>query len=355
MEKLILKKGLILHPKYKDIAEEIYRKIEENEYFYRLPSLRKLSEEYNANVRTIWKAIKLLEKKGVVRIIPNKGIEIIGKKTISIGIIGLLDERFFYQEKIEPVDYEGIILNYFFPKISEKGDILIYKRNTPDFRYSDLLKNHTNIDGLVIIIPWNRTKKELLSFRKNNIPYVTIGNTFEEPINYVDSDNVNDTKEAVNYLIKKGHRRILFIGFTQDKNIPQLRLEGYKLALKENNIPVDKNFIIMENREDPTFEKKIKKIFSQKNLPTAIFGADIPNTIGLFEIIGDLKEKLDVIVYDDFGDIIGRYKNYYGVIQQPLKEISETAIDSLYKMIKEKRCTLIQIKLKSKLIFKERG
>jgi len=354
MEKIIIKKGTVLHKKYEDIKEDIKRKILEGEYVLRLPGLRKLADEYDVNIRTIRKAIEKLEKDGVVEILSNRGILISDRKISTIGIIGYFEENLFSEDK--SAGYGETIFRYLVSAIEKKGDILIYKKADLNLPYINILRNHrNNIDGLIIFVPTNKRKKEMINLSKKKIPYITIGNTFfESDINYIDTDNFSDTKEAVSYLIKKGHKKILFIGDTQDTNVLKLRLEGYKKALEENNIFFDNSLVLMENRKNKIFEEKIEEIFSKKSIPSAIFGASCFNTAHLLELTSDLRKKIDIIVYDDFDDILEKFDISYGVIKQPLEKIAKISINSIYKMIEERKFLPIQIKLRSDLIFKER-
>ncbi|MBO1005151.1 substrate-binding domain-containing protein [Pseudogracilibacillus auburnensis] len=74
---------------------------------------------------------------------------------------------------------------------------------------------------------------------------------------------------AIQHLIDLGHRDIAFIGNTSFSPSYQERLDGYLLALKENNIPSNLDFIHENASED---ERLIEDfIVSRKTKPTAWF------------------------------------------------------------------------------------
>ncbi len=64
-------------------------------------------------------------------------------------------------------------------------------------------------------------------------------------------DSNQASKKAIDYLIKKGHRNILGIFGNPNFSISQERINGYKEAMKENNIPVlTENIICVDKNTD---------------------------------------------------------------------------------------------------------
>lgn len=57
-------------------------------------------------------------------------------------------------------------------------------------------------------------------------------------------DDILASKEAVNYLLKKGHRKVGVIAGTGDNLHSIKRLEGYREALSENSIPYDEKLVV---------------------------------------------------------------------------------------------------------------
>ena len=63
MKDIELKTGFKIRSKQKYLQNEIRRKILSGEYSEKLPGLRELAEQYNANIITIRKALEPLKKK----------------------------------------------------------------------------------------------------------------------------------------------------------------------------------------------------------------------------------------------------------------------------------------------------
>jgi LacI family transcriptional regulator len=113
-------------------------------------------------------------------------------------------------------------------------------------------------------------------------------------------DSTYASYQAVSYLIKKGHQNILGIFGNPNFNISQERIQGYKNALKENNISVlEENIISVENNTNLDFilppilhhNKKITAIFTMSDelLAKTLYhlnkiGLSIPQDISIISI-----------------------------------------------------------------------
>ncbi|MDR3259503.1 MAG: LacI family transcriptional regulator [Fusobacteriaceae bacterium] len=93
------------------------------------------------------------------------------------------------------------------------------------------------MDGY-IIIPTKAGAENTKQIRDIGIPLVIVDRSIEgvEKYNWVTTKNYQCSYVGVEYLIKKGHRKIAFIGW--DSEIPDLikRETAYRDAIKENNI-----------------------------------------------------------------------------------------------------------------------
>src|SRR5690606_20735636 len=106
-----------------------------------------------------------------------------------------------------------------------------------------MIKNR--VDGLIVAVTKNTVDMTLLEkFRSVGIPVMCI---VREPqnhaFNYVAVDNVKGAVKATNFLIKRGHSRIAHIMGPETLQVSQLRFQGYRQALKANNIPVDMELV----------------------------------------------------------------------------------------------------------------
>ena len=101
------------------------------------------------------------------------------------------------------------------------------------------------VDGFIIL--YSKLDDSIINYLFNEgLLYVLIGkvNQYANQTIYIDNDNLLSGQEATEYLIKKGHKRIAYIG--KDFNLMFIadRKAGYQLALTMNNIPYRPEYCI---------------------------------------------------------------------------------------------------------------
>lgn len=105
---------------------------------------------------------------------------------------------------------------------------------------------------------------------ETGIPTVLVDHHEPEiKVDAVLSNNRFAAYEAVEHLIKLGHRKISFFGRTDFSPSYQERLEGYLLALKRNGIPFDQTLIFEDFEETSSSIRKL--LADKKELATAFF------------------------------------------------------------------------------------
>jgi len=130
------------------------------------------------------------------------------------------------------------------------------------------------VDGLIISsLRDNGDFSHLFELKHRNIPFVLLDHVEMLQANMIDINNVQASMEAVQYLVKKGHRRIAFLAGPDYSVHSFQRLEGYKLAHLRCNIPFDENLIFatgsyLEN--GIRVGREIAQMSTQKR-PTALY------------------------------------------------------------------------------------
>jgi len=340
-------------PKHPRIKRQIKQKIISGLYQERIPSLRDLAKEYQANIRTISKAVSALVEEGLlVRGGGNLGFRIRGAEvqTFSIGLIGNRAKKGFFKAG----DYYFSIFQGIDEVIQKERAIFSYHfRDNKSRGYRYMFRNLGLVDGILIFLPFIEYKQELFQLARKNFPFIVVGSSFEEPdINYVDSDNVGDSCTAVGSLLAQGHRRI---AITTEKlpyqTDPHERLQGYKEAFDKYEVSFDPELVFMGNES-----KEVDRFLSLKNQPTALFGAFAKPTehflSGLKQKAPNFLKELSLVIYDDFqdeGHILGRA---YTAVKQPMEEIGRVATQELLALIKGSSAP-VKINLSSTLIRKD--
>jgi LacI family transcriptional regulator len=124
------------------------------------------------------------------------------------------------------------------------------------------------------------------------------------PRNYVDDvvlvEDIDGAQLAIEHLIKHGHRRIVFISDTHEISTARLRFEGYKRALKKNNISFDSELVTTAGTESNSAHAEITNMFKRGLDFTAIFSSRSAISIGVVKALHEMR-RTD-IAFVSFGD-----------------------------------------------------
>jgi LacI family transcriptional regulator len=186
-------------------------------------------------------------------------------------------------------------------------DLVIYTVDSTDRLrgYLASLPLTGNIDGLIIMsLPIGEPEARRL--QEHHLPTVLI--EYPHPdLNSVEIDDAEGGRLAAQYLLKKGHRRIAFLG---DTDLPEyalhpvsLRLMGFRQILTEAGIVIPEQLV----RLAPYTQEQTREVASQLlNLPeppTAIFAATDFQALGILKAARQLgvrvPEELAIIGFDD--------------------------------------------------------
>jgi LacI family transcriptional regulator/LacI family repressor for deo operon, udp, cdd, tsx, nupC, and nupG len=195
------------------------------------------------------------------------------------------------------------------------------------------------VDGL-LISPLQSDETDftyLANLLNDNYPLVILGEIKNYSTSRVDINNINAAYDAVSYLIKLGHRRIAHFAGPVHSGHGQKRLEGYKQALIDNNIPINKDYILSLEPYTPHGYNAGIELFSRNiEPPSAVFCYNDLIAIGLINALLDLKiqvpEKVSVVGFDniDFSEFV---KIPLTTIQMPAYEIGSASATLLIKQI----------------------
>lgn len=93
------------------------------------------------------------------------------------------------------------------------------------------------------------------------------------PCDGVVIDNELGAREATRHLLELGHRRVALLGAETDWTSDAGRLRGYRAALREANLPMDKRLIVRVPHNAADTESRIEALLDDEQ-PTAIFAAN---------------------------------------------------------------------------------
>ncbi|AUC81190.1 LacI family DNA-binding transcriptional regulator [Lacinutrix sp. Bg11-31] len=200
------------------------------------------------------------------------------------------------------------------------------------------------VDGFILSVSeetqLKQNYKHLYSCIENEIPLVM----FDRVIDEIDCDKVitNDfmaSSNAVNYLKKKGCKKIAFVGTDMDLSIGKSIYEGYLSGLNNNNFKKDESIIITTHEMYyKNHESVVKPLFD--NSFDALITSNESVAIAAMKIAQDkgikIPEDLSVLAFSN--GILARHSN------PTLSTISKHG-----ELIGEKAATLLINKLENKI------
>lgn len=157
-------------------------------------------------------------------------------------------------------------------------------------------------------------------------------------------DKIIDNSEeggyiATKYLIENGHTHIACLSGHLDKTLCIERIQGYKRALAEHDIPFDENNIFEGNFECDTAVEIADRILALPVRPTAVFCFNDTMALGMMSRLQQngirIPYDISIIGYDNI-DLAEYFSPPLTTIHQPKRRVGKTAFEILLGRIKDK-------------------
>jgi len=213
------------------------------------------------------------------------------------------------------------------------------------------------VDG-VIVITASSSDEELEIFRKEKMPCVLVAKNSD----HLDSIYVNNktgSYDAVKYLIEKGHQHIAAITINRKNLNIEERLDGYRDALKERDIPFEPELVFEVTSDSLTDGAYIanKILAAGGKRPTAVF-----SPVGDMTAIGMIKEfkkrglripeDIAIVGYDDLPAAMV-VEPALTTVRQPKLEMGDLAINLIIDKIEKRDETVVKRELPAKFVIRE--
>lgn len=276
--------------------------------------------------RKVLDAIKKLDFK------PNElARSLVIRRSNLIGVIVKDIAISYMTEMVRGIEEVGRMYNYDILLSSSYGDIELEKKII-NFMFTK------QVEGIVLIS--EDAKPEVVYMLQNQtIPYIQLdkfynfNETYSVTINYKEA-----AKEMTEFLIGKGHEKILFVKEYKNAIIGQEKLKGYKEAMDAHNyfsreITVDG----VTDKEGYKYGEEIWKIIEHEGITAAFFSED-GLAIGFLNYCYDNNKKVpEDISVAGFGDIkiSSLYRPRLTTVREPYYDYGAVAIRKIIKKIKD--------------------
>lgn len=311
-------------------------------------TLKQIAAEFNVSIATVSKALndshdisvktkeKIKEFAKAHRYKPNKvALSLLNKKTKTLGVIIPNIMNSFFTEVFVGIE----------EKASELGYNLISCISNESFDKEvntvELLKSGT-IDGFIISIAEetqiNQDFTHLIDAVNQGVPIVL----FDRVTDAIECDKVivNDfegARHATDHLIKTGCKKIAVVSVIDNLSVGKLRVEGYKKALADNNLPInDKIIVRLSKNED--LETAMKIVLADKTIDGLLCLEETSAIVSL-DLIKAMKYKIPdemAIICFTNGKLPQHVTPTITTISQHGKFIGETATQMLVNRLENK-------------------
>lgn len=147
------------------------------------------------------------------------------------------------------------------------------------------LAHEAHVDGM-ILSGVRSDDGQLRRLSEADFPVVLWGRLEGSDLPFVDVDNAEAARIAVEHLIALGHRRIACItnGPPED-SASAARLDGYRLALKIADLPFDPALVRYGDFEERSGTEAMLDILSDRSRPSAVFVASDEVALGALKAV----------------------------------------------------------------------
>lgn len=268
------------------------------------------------------------------------------QKTRTIGIIIPDISSQFYPEIVRGAEDVANIYNY---------NIMLCNTDLDpekEIEYLRVLKEKM-VDG-VLYMSTSLEPNILELINQLELPMVLVETTSREgDIPSVTIDNEKAAFDGVDYLIRKGNKRIAYIGTHEDaEHASALRYIGYKKALEQNNIELNEKIVYFGGLKAQDGYEGMNNILQNESLD-AVFCASDEIAMGAINALRDkdvkVPEEVDVIGFDNIYSASVFYPKLT-TIAQPMYDMGSVGMRMLIKIINKQELELKNYVLDHELV-----
>lgn len=360
-------------PLYVQLAQYIRDKVRDGTFKpnYAIPSEFELAREFNVSRSTVRQAISELVHEGVLARVSGKGTYVSSDPfkqdfLARSGVIGLI------QPYLRDSFFTLITLSIESTTRAKGYQLML---SITDNKYEQHQRSvrqllSKKVDGLIIFLPDNYPLDEItLSLVEQKFNFVLIDRYLPGvDVSYVVSDNFGGAYQAVEHLIKLGHRRIGFVTrpSLQTTSVRD-RVEGYRRALLDHGLPFDQS-LVCDSLKTSVSEMEffgtargnslhdvevIAEFLKHEERPSAIFAVNDLVALATLEAASRLglriPEDIALVGFDDI-DIVSHLETPLTTVAQDKYAIGAQAAQLLIDKIEGKEKGNRQIVVPTKLI-----
>ena len=211
------------------------------------------------------------------------------------------------------------------------------------------------VDGLLYFLPTEQSENLIRNLIRKGFPLVVLcERRFEHLASSVVIDNFDGAKQATQYLIQKGHKRIGFVMGRPDLSDSTERFEGYKQALKEADLALDPSLVLPGYYMVKSGVEAGEQFLAMPKPPTAVFASNDAMAVGILKVLHDHKKAgtMAVVGFDDI-EMASLVSPSLTTVSYDLHELGRQAIHKLVRLVTGEAKNRSVLQLKATLVVRE--
>jgi LacI family transcriptional regulator, repressor for deo operon, udp, cdd, tsx, nupC, and nupG len=162
--------------------------------------------------------------------------------------------------------------------------------------------------------------------------------------------------QAVEHLIKLGHKKLGMINGPAESSISKEREQGFRKALAAYGIPVHENWVVFDSFGIEQGKRYMKELEKMNETPTAVFAGNDELAVGVIQEAKKqglrVPEDLAVVGFDD-QEIAVVIEPNLTTVKQPIEQIGEKAAALIIDILKGKQDLSKRTILETTLLVRE--
>ncbi len=253
------------------------------------------------------------------------------KQTRTIGMLLTASSNPFYAEVVRGVENSCYERGYSLILCNTEGDEERMNRSLETLMQK-------RVDGLLMMCTETHLPSADILNRYPSVPMVMMDwAPFEGRGDIIQDNALLGGELATRYLIERGYTRIACIAGPQDKTPARLRLEGFRKAMAEHNLPVLPGYVVDGDFEFQGGFNAMTQLLALESVPEAVFTSNDAMAVGVYHALyqAGLQVPQDIAVmgYDNIE--LSRYLTPpLTTVHQPKDELGKLAIDTLIQRMR---------------------
>jgi len=316
-------------------------------------NIRQLAKEMNLSISTISKALrdsheispetkrKVLELAKELQYTPNPYASSLRRKksnTIAVVIPEVADS--YFSLAINGIELVAQDMDY---------HVIVYLTHENAEREASILRDLSSgrVDGVLMSVSSETENFEpLKELHLRNIPIVFFDRICDEiPTATVTTNDFESGYQAAKHLIKCGCKKISYLSISSQLSIINKRMEGYKMAIRDEQEPLEEHVLLCSNEAADT-KNIIRQLLTSTSPPDGIIASVEKLATPVYEICHELKIKIPnqikMICFSNLptATILNPPLT---TITQPAFEMGKTAAEILFKALTKRNFLLTDL------------